>query len=306
MDTNLQKLIDIIKSGSPSDVKLAQKEIEKIWHDTCRYDKDRKESVFCIFLEELKSFPQIKDVDHQAYFINTLKWPLYFIGEKYFSDWSDFILTYIQHPSGKVRQAIIRVSDYLLIDLQMDFKHASMILKNKDLKHQDIKDIVADDKKKFGDFVLAIENLVSRYYEPRFKKYKYVDSLPISVYKSLQMLLVELLKAEFYKKIYQDFLKELDANRGPRVSSGEILNIRQQIDERLEQVIKKTGGDLKLNDIKNIIYNESGQEDIQKIVSSFSDIQDFNELQQLISLVMDAWNYWPHKNLNGLAPVERL
>lgn len=302
MENNLQKLINIIKVGSPTDVKFAQKQVEKIWHDTCQYDDDKRGEIFYIFLDELKLFPQIKDINHQAYFINTLKWSLHFIGEKYFSDWSDFILTYIQHPSGKIRQAIIKISDYLMMDLRMDFKYDFVRIKDKNLNRQEI---IVSNKKKFCYFVLSIEDLARQYYEPIFKKYKYVDRLPIGVYKSLQMLLVNLLEAEVYDKMYQDFLNELAASRQSRVHFDEIVKMRQQIEERLEQIIKKTNSKLKINDIKIIIYNENGQNDIQKIISGFPNIQDFNELQQLIALIMDVWNYWPHKNLGGLSPVEK-
>jgi len=305
MNTDLQKLISIIKTGSPTDVKLAQKQIEKIWRDSCRYDNNTKEQIFYVFLEELKLFSQIKDIDHQAYFINTLKWPLYFIGKKYFPDWSNFILTHIQHPSGKIRQAIIKASDYLIIDLQLDFEYAAKTFRNKDLKIQDIKNIIANDKKKFGYFVIALNDLIRQYYEPIFKKYKYINSLPTGVYKSLQILLANIFRSEFYEKIYQDFLKELSFNESLKPNSDEILNKRQQISEQFEQIIQKTNSPLKFEDIKNIIYNESGRQDIQKIINNFQNINDFSELQQIVSLIMDAWNYWPHKNLGGLAPVEK-
>lgn len=306
MNTSLQKLIDIIKSGSSSDVKAAQKQIEKIWHETCRFDCDVRADIFFIFLEELKLFSQIKDIAHQAYFINTLKWPLYFIGEQYFSDWSDFILIYIQHPSGKIRQAIIRALDYLIMDLRLDFKYDFDTVKSKGLNRQEIDNIINNNRTKFGYFIISVESLIRQYHEPRFNKYKYIDRLPIGVYKSLQMFLAELLRADFYEKLYQDFLKELKINNNQKVTPIEILNKRQQIEKLFEQIIKKSKSSLTLGDIKNIVYNENGQQDIQKIISFFPDIQNFNELQQLTSLIIEAWNYWPHKNINGLCPVEKL
>jgi hypothetical protein len=65
-------------------------------------------------------------------------------------------------------------------------------------------------KTRFGFFVCAVEELIRKYDEPRFHRYKYVDSMPASVYKSLQQLITEvLLRSEFYEGMYNEFLREL-------------------------------------------------------------------------------------------------
>ena len=85
-------MIQIIKTGSREEVKNAQKQVEKFWHDV--YIPQRKEGqlALSLFLKELKNFEQIKDIDHQAYFINTIKWALWSTGEKNFEEWADFII----------------------------------------------------------------------------------------------------------------------------------------------------------------------------------------------------------------------
>ncbi|MEA1926393.1 MAG: hypothetical protein U9M90_04140 [Patescibacteria group bacterium] len=51
---------------------------------------------------------------------------------------------------------------------------------------------------------------MGRYEEPKFSRYKYISSMPASIYKNLQKLLVEnLLRSEYYEKLYADFLKNL-------------------------------------------------------------------------------------------------
>lgn len=95
MNNPLKKSIEIIKTGSREEAKEAQKQVEKYWHEV--YIPRRKESrkAFSIFLGEIKNFDEIQDIDHQAYFINTIKWPLYAAGEEHFEYWAGFILKYI-------------------------------------------------------------------------------------------------------------------------------------------------------------------------------------------------------------------
>jgi len=205
MQTDLKKLIQTIKTGSPLEVKLAQKQVGDCWHNYFIPHREEGKLAFRVFLEELKTFDQIKDVDHQAYFINTLKWPLWVIGEDYFEDWADFFLINIQHPAGKIRQAVISATDYLILDISHNLRYDN---------EKENGDLVAKNKIRFGYFVMTVEGLVDQYYERKFNKYKYISSLPVGIYKSLNKLLLEiLLKSEYFEKMYQDFLNELRAKR---------------------------------------------------------------------------------------------
>lgn len=59
---NLKSLIETIKTGDRQEVKEAQKAVESFWHHY--YIPHRKEGkkAFEIFLDELKTFDQIKDL----------------------------------------------------------------------------------------------------------------------------------------------------------------------------------------------------------------------------------------------------
>ncbi|MDP1759938.1 MAG: hypothetical protein Q8L01_00485, partial [Candidatus Woesebacteria bacterium] len=161
MQTDLKNLIQIIKTGSPIEVKLAQKQVEHYWHNYFIPHREGGQLAFRVFLEELKTFNQIKDSDHQAYFINTLKWPLWVIGEEYFEDWADFFLTNIQNPSGKIRQAVIGATDYLVLDISHNLKYD---------KKKENGDLVAKNRMRFGYLVMTVEGLVDQYYERKFNK----------------------------------------------------------------------------------------------------------------------------------------
>ncbi len=186
----LKNLIEIIKTGSREEVKGAQKQVEKFWHNVYIPKREECKKAFAIFLDEIKGFDNIQDIDHQAYFINTIKWSFWSAGEESFGKWTGFILKYIQHPSGKIRQAVFHAADYLILSV-------IVYLSDSNEKIED----------RFGSFVYAVESLLKEYDEPRFRRYKYISNIPSSIYKSLQKLLVEvLLRNEHYKGLYKKWL----------------------------------------------------------------------------------------------------
>lgn len=204
---DIKALIEIVKTGDRQEVKKAQKAIESAWYNY--YIPHRKEGkkAFEVFVEEVKDFDQIQDVDHQAYFISSLKWAFWTIGEEYFETWAEFVLHCIQHPSGKIRQAIIHTVDILIMSL--DDLHGFRTSK-KDTKDERkmIRQVIA--LQRFGNFVMNVEALLERYYEPKYKRYKYVSSMPVGIYKSLQILITEkLLRSEHYEDFYSEFLRNL-------------------------------------------------------------------------------------------------
>lgn len=61
-----------------------------------------------------------------------------------------------------------------------------------------------------------------------------------------------------------------------------------------------------MEDIKDIIYHEDGQDSLTDIIAMFDSGQGATELENVLELVNDAWNYFPHKTLNGLSPAEKV
>lgn len=204
MGNPLKNLIGIVKNGSRVEVKNAQKEIEKFWHVGYYTLKDRGagKKAFEIFLKEIRQIDEIKDLDHQYYFINVLKWPFWIIGRDNFEELSTFALKYMQHPSGKIRQAMVNATGYLIMDLNFgDFCNLEKESQEETEKR------VKKDKQYFGQFVDRVFGLINQYYEPKFNRIKYISSLPTGVYKSLEKLLTEhLLQSDYFEELYSDYL----------------------------------------------------------------------------------------------------
>ena len=89
-------------------------------------------------------------------------------------------------------------------------------------------------------------------------------------------------------------------------NKSQILQRRREIEKELLELLKETKSDLGLDNIKEIIYNEDGQDNLTDITAMFDTGQGATELQSVLELVNDAWNYFPHKVIGGLSPAEKL
>jgi hypothetical protein len=196
----LKTLIATIKTGTPTEVKTAQRRVESLWNKACRDDESRLK--FSVFLDEARNFDQIPDMEHQAYFINTLKWPLYFSQPETFPAWTELLLSWVVHSEGKIRIAAVKASHYLGVSMISSFDEPC-----RSLNRQIPPETQELARNYFCIFALRTDQLITKYHEPRFDKYKYISSLPAGVYKSLQQLLHDsLLTCDRFEKIYDDFL----------------------------------------------------------------------------------------------------
>ncbi len=99
-------------------------------------------------------------------------------------------------------------------------------------------------------------------------------------------------------------------------SKQQILKRRKEIEQELVDMLKETDPTspmirrgrerFTLDDIKEIIYNEEDNDDLMKVVAMFDRGGDVSELSDVLELVSDAWNYFPHKLLSGISPAEKL
>ena len=89
-------------------------------------------------------------------------------------------------------------------------------------------------------------------------------------------------------------------------SKQQILQRRREIERELLEMLKETKSDFSLDHILDAIYNEEDNDDMMKVVAMFDRGGDATELENVLELVSDAWNYFPHKLLGGLSPAEKV
>ncbi len=86
----------------------------------------------------------------------------------------------------------------------------------------------------------------------------------------------------------------------------QILERRKDLKQELVDMLKETEGDFTLQDIQDAIFHEEDNDDMMKVVAMFDRGGDASELSNVLELVTDAWNYFPHKVLGGISPAEKL
>jgi hypothetical protein len=89
-------------------------------------------------------------------------------------------------------------------------------------------------------------------------------------------------------------------------SKQQILERRKEIEQELVEMLKETESDFTLDHVRGAIFHEEDNDDMMKVVVMFDRGGDASELSNVLELVTDAWNYFPHKILGGISPAEKL
>ncbi len=89
-------------------------------------------------------------------------------------------------------------------------------------------------------------------------------------------------------------------------SKQQILERQKEIEQELVKMLKETESDFTLDHIRDVIFHEEDNDDMMKVVAMFDRGGDASELSNVLELVTDAWNYFPHKALGGISPAEKL
>ena len=86
----------------------------------------------------------------------------------------------------------------------------------------------------------------------------------------------------------------------------QILERRKEIEQELVDILKETESNFTLDHIRDVIFHEDDNDDMMKIVAMFDRGRDMSEMENILELVTDAWNYFPHKVLGGISPAETI
>ncbi len=289
MGNELRRLLSIFMTGTREEFKKAKKEIESLWH------RETKAFQSCahVALEFLPKFDQIENIANKEACASGLKMFFLSLADEHFETLKDFTLKLIQHENGHVREAIRNTAEWLYCSLtcRMD---PFMYPKGKELTDQQKNEQVKA-REQYAKYIKDIEALIDMY-DTGDETAGYIEDMKPSINKSLQQLWSRLTEARSYRKLLEE----------ARPIPPEVLIKRKQIEEELASMLEETGSIFSLQDVKDAIFNEEDHDDMMKVVVMFDRGGDASELSNILELVTDAWNYFPHKILNGLSPAEKL
>jgi len=286
MKKELQNILEKLITGTPAEFKELKKRIEKLWNS----DTDGFKKAATVMFGYLSKFDQIKTVENQAAFASGLNMFFLSLSDEYFEILKGFTLKVIQYPDGRIREAIRKTASWLHCSLTMRVSPIiwpkAQPLTKRQLTEQE------KARKQYISYVSDIEKLIDKYNDGQIVEY--IDEMKPSVNKSLQLLWAELTDSPCYREVV--------ASQNPVPL--EIQKKREEIKQEFVRRLEQANSDHDFEDIMDIIYEEDGQDDLTKIISLF-DNGDISELENVLELATDAWNYFPHKILDGKAPVER-
>jgi len=275
--------------GSQEEYKDAKKQIEKMWHSNHR---GFKKSV-PIMLEYLPRFDDIKNPENQAAFCSGLSLFYLTLGDDYFDELKKFTLKVLQHPHGSVREAIRKTSEWLFATLTNRIE-PFMFPEDKKLSiKQKAAKIVAT--MQYLKFVKELEDLID-WYDDGSDEAEYISEMKPSISKSLQLYWSRLTEGSVYQKILEQ------SHKVPH----HILVKRTEIERDLSRLLKLTRSDFGLELVKDIIFNEQGHDDLTSAIAIFDTGIAGSELENILEILSDAWNYFPHRSLGGLSPAEKV
>lgn len=82
----------------------------------------------------------------------------------------------------------------------------------------------------------------------------------------------------------------------------------QQVEKELKEFIEKflPVGKMSVETVKKLVYEENGEplEAVHKFQDKFFEYFDRTEadVNEVLQIAMDAWNYFPHKSLDDKSP----
>lgn len=146
-------------------------------------------------------------------------------------------------------------------------------------------------------YVKDIEQLIEKY-ETGDEGSEYIDQMPPSVEKTLQLLLTDVTRGCTYRECLVEMLE-------PRIPAN-IRAERFKIEMAVANLLVRSKSHFRLDDVQQVIFDEEGPDGFHNIFMMFDSGKGKVDIGEIMEVVNDAWNYFPHRLLNGKSPAEMM
>ena len=283
------ELFNTILTADEETSRQAAREVRKLVYSSGEGD-NKYELIVSIIENASVEYKKIIEEWRQENFVMAIS-VMYFLHNR--ENQPDFLFPWLfqllQHKNGNIRHAAVRMIEHELGSLTYHIRFPGEKISRGELSSEQADQII------FG-LRTNLNNLMASSWKDSYKKFKYIDNLPSGTYKSIQLIL----------SVLDDYCSEVNDNQGQVETKEQILERRKEIEQELEEMLKETGSDFSLDHVRDAIFHEEDNDDMMKVVAMFDRGGDASELSNVLELVTDAWNYFPHKALGGISPAEKL
>ncbi len=182
----IKECFDIILRGDKGNSRLAARKVRKLLYGS-QGGRDKFDDIKNIINSAPVEYAKISEEWRQENFITAIS-VIYYLHDK--GEQPNFLFSWLflllQHPNGVIRYASVRMFSNEIGPLTVHIRFPEH-------PHGYFGKLVPEkaDNILYSLF-MNINELIDALWQPKYKRYKYVDSLPASPYKSAQMLLAEL------------------------------------------------------------------------------------------------------------------
>lgn len=291
----IKECFDTILNGGEEKSRQAARRVRKLVYSSPAEGREEHAEIVALVYMAPESYARISEDWRQENFVMAIS-VIYFLHDR--ENQPDFLFPWffrlLQHKNGNVRQAAVRMTNHELGSLTYHIRFPGRSSGFKKLSPEQADRILAG-------LETNLSNLEKGSWRESYKKYTYITDLPSGTYKSVQLIVSYL--EDLCSEIGQSQKIESFVNAN---SIEQILERRKEIEQELVDILKETKSDFTLQDVQDVIFHEEGTDDMMKVVAMFDRGAYASELSNVLELVTDAWNYFPHKILGGISPAEKL
>ena len=184
--TTIKDCFNIILRGDKEESRLAARRVRKILHRSQAGDGGKYDEIKEIINEAPNVYAGIAETWRQENFVTAVS-VIYFLHGK--ETEPDFLFPWLfqllQHSNGYVRYAAVKMISHELGGLTVHIRYPGEKSGFNNLSPEQA-----------GKILFALDmnlrGLLAGLWEPKYDRYKYIDSLPPCPYKSVQMVLAEI------------------------------------------------------------------------------------------------------------------
>lgn len=286
--STFDEIFKVLALGEPKQFKDAKRIIKKKWNA----DSESLKGEWSLVKGLIESFDSIHNPLNKAAIISGMDLFFLVFCDEYFEILKNFTIRNLTSPNGHIREAMRHTASWLHISVTDRLDPFVYPEGNPLTPKQAEEQKVA--KAQYPALVKELGDLIDKY-DHDDENVEYIDDMKPSINKSLQLFWSKLTNSPSYRRHLEETIP----------ISFDLLMKRKEIEKEINDLLLKTMSDFTLDDIKQIIYEEDSNDDMRKLIMMFDD-GDISNLDNVIGVVLDAWNHFPHRILEGSCPHEEL